>query len=161
MGKVGVLGHSFGAFTTLACLGASFDGGADASDGRFLCGVAYSPQGPGTLGSDKGSWGSLARPVMTFAGTADVSIGTTNPAERRIAYDSMPATGDKYHVTLSGATHDSFDDSARDGGRYHDCVERLTLAFFDSYLRGDPEARAWLKGESIEAEAKYAMQECK
>lgn len=145
--RAGVLGHSFGAFTALAGLGATFDGGVDASDDRLRCGVAYSPQGPGTLGSDESSWDALELPTLTLAGTEDTSPGTLDPAERRIPFERMPATGSKYHATLVGATHADF---GNDGGPYHPWIEALTGAFFDACLREDATARAWLEAAKIE-----------
>jgi predicted dienelactone hydrolase len=161
LSKVGILGHSFGAFTTLACLGATFDDGVDASDPRILCGVAYSPQGPGTLGYDYHSWDTSLKPTMTLAGTADTSIGTLFASERRIPYDRMPATGAKYHETLVNAMHESFGDHPLDDGFYHEWIERVTLAFFEAYLRGDQGAKAYLDSKSIEAETSYVTQENK
>jgi predicted dienelactone hydrolase len=147
LSKVAVLGHSFGAWTTLACLGQVCDG-TSVSDDRFLCGVAYSPQGTGTFGLEAGAWSALELPTFTMGGTNDKSPGTTDPADRRVAFDGMPANGTKYHATLLDAEHSDF---GNDGGEsYHEWIERMTLAFFDANLRGDAAAKAWLDSEGIE-----------
>lgn len=149
LGRAAVLGHSFGAFTALAGVGATFDGGTDASDDRLDCAVAYSPQGPGTLGAEESSWDGVVRPTLTLAGTEDTSPGTPDPAARRVPFDRMPATGFKYHATLVGATHADF---GNEGAIYHPWIEALTVAFLDACLRGDGAARAWLDAAEIEDE---------
>jgi predicted dienelactone hydrolase len=150
LSKVGALGHSFGAWTTLACLGQSFDGGSNMSDPRILCGVAYSPQGAGTLGVDADAWGGIAAPTLTMGGTLDTSPGTTDPADRRAAFDGMPSNGKKYHATLLDAEHSDFGNGSSDGF-YHDWIEQMTLAFFDANLKGRAAAKAWLDSKDIEA----------
>lgn len=147
--KVAALGHSFGAWTVLACLGQTFDGGIDASDDRFLCGVAFSPQAPGTLGVDPEAWEAVAAPTLTMGGTEDRSPGTSDPADRRAAFDGMPPKGTKYHATIAGAEHSDFGNEG--DGTYHEWIAQMTLAFLDATLLGRAAARAWLASEDIEA----------
>ncbi len=146
--RVGMVGHSFGAWTTLSCLGQTFDNDTDMADPRIDCGVAYSPQGPGTLGLANDSWDTLTKPSFTMHGTEDVAPGTTDPATRRIPFDSMPATGGKFHATLEGAQHEDFGDI--EDGLYHDWIEQMTMAFFDAYLKEDADALSWLENGTIE-----------
>jgi predicted dienelactone hydrolase len=147
LSRVGLLGHSFGAWATLACLGQVSDG-VSISEPRFLCGVAYSPQGPGVFGLSTDSWKGVARATFTMGGTKDTSPGTDDPADRRAAFDSMPATGTKYHATLKGAEHSDFGNNGR--ASFHGWIEQMTLAFFDGNLRGDAAAKAWLDSRAIE-----------
>jgi predicted dienelactone hydrolase len=147
-GHVGIFGHSFGAFTSLSCLGATFDGGTNESDSRIDCALAMSPQGVGTLGSETGSWGGVTKPAFTMGGTNDTSPGTSDPADRRVAYDGMPANGTKYHATLLDAEHADF---GNDQTFYHDWICRMAAAFFDGYLKDDLSARTWLSEGQIEA----------
>jgi predicted dienelactone hydrolase len=157
--RIGMLGHSFGAWTTLSCLGQTFDSGTNAADPRIDCGVAYSPQGPGTLGLDATSWDGLTRPTFTMHGTEDIAPGTDDPAERRIPFDSMPATGAKYHATLTDATHADFGNIA--AGFYHDWIKQMTMAFCDAHLRDNADARAWLEAATIERLTGYVSLERK
>jgi len=159
LARVGVLGHSFGAWTALSCLGQSFDGGTDASDPRFSCGVAFSPQAPGTLGIDEGAWAGIASPVMTMGGTLDTSPGTTEPGDRRAAFDGMPADGTKYHATLEGAEHSDFGNGG--DGFYHERICQMTVAFFDAFLEIDAGAKDWLDSGAIEAATSYVSLERK
>jgi|GEM_PF-2353797 len=147
LSKVGVLGHSFGAWTTLACLGQACDG-TSVSDPRFLCGVAYSPQGTGTFGLAAGAWSAMTRPTFTMGGTNDTSPGTSDATDRRVAFDAMPANGTKYHATLLDAEHSDFGNGS--DGFYHEWIKQMTLAFFDAKLRGDAGAKIWLDSKGIE-----------
>jgi hypothetical protein len=44
--------------------------------------------------------------------------------------------GDKYQVTVSGATHLAF----AVGARHHQCILQQSTAFWDGYLKGQPKA---------------------
>jgi len=58
---------------------------------------------------------------------------------------------------LDGAEHSAFGDRALPGDQetrnpnHHRAILALSTAFWDAYLRGDPEARAWLDGEGARA----------
>lgn len=157
--RIGMAGHSFGAWTTLSCLGQTFDGGTDMADPRIDCGVAYSPQGPGTLGLAVGSWDGLTKPTFTMHGTEDTAPGTNDPEERHIPFDSMPATGTKYHATLDGAQHEDFGNIQ--DGFYHDWIEQMTMAFFDANLKDESPALDWLNAGTIEDLTGYVHLEWK
>jgi predicted dienelactone hydrolase len=144
-------GHSFGAFTTLAVLGARYHLDDAASpivsypDARVKCGVALSPQGATTAGLFSGSWDLITRPSLTMHGTLDTAPGTTDPATRRQPYDEMPA-GNKAHLTLEAAIHSDFSDTgiAEHGNLYAQWYFPAALAFLDTHLNGDATAAAWL-----------------
>ena len=144
-------GHSFGAFTTLALLGARYRESGTLSpivqfpDTRIKCGVALSPQGATTLGLFSGSWDNITRPSLTMHGTLDFAIGTDDPATRRQPYDEMPA-GNKAHLTLDQGEHNDFSDTgiAEEGDRFSRWYFPATLAFLDARLKNDPTAREWL-----------------
>jgi len=149
--RVAHAGHSFGAFTTLAVLGARYHEAGNASpivsfpDTRVKCGVAFSPQGATTLGLFSGSWTNITRPTLTMHGTLDTAIGTDDPATRRQPYDEMPA-GNKAHLTLTDGEHEDFSDTgiAEEGDRFSRWYFPATLAFLDANLNNDSIARAWL-----------------
>ncbi len=144
-------GHSFGAFTTLALLGARYrESGAlspvvSFPDTRIKCGVALSPQGATTLGLFSGSWDNITRPSLTMHGTLDSAPGTDDPLTRRQPYDEMPA-GNKAHLTLDQGEHNDFSDTgiAEEGDRFSRWYFPATLAFLDANLKNDPTAREWL-----------------
>jgi predicted dienelactone hydrolase len=149
--RIAHAGHSFGAFTTLAVLGARYRQAGDLSpivsfpDTRVKCGVALSPQGATTLGLFSGSWDNITRPALTMHGTLDSAIGTDDPATRRQPYAEMPS-GNKAHLTLTDGEHNDFSDTgiAEEGDRFTRWYFPAMLAFLDAHLRADTTARNWL-----------------
>ncbi len=155
--RVGMLGHSFGAFTTLAIMGARFREAAlpgapyvAPADSRVRAGVPLSPQGPGILGLDEHSWDAITRPVFSLRGTLDTSFETPDPATRDLPYQLMPPK-DKYHAILAGADHSDFSDNGI--GRHGDSFSRwyfpAIAAFFDATLRDRTAARDWLDSQAL------------
>lgn len=140
--RIGVAGHSFGAYTAMALAGAliHLPGGATRTftDPRVKAFIAMSPPGPGGLGFLADSWGALARPMLTISGSDDREVGGGSPAERLLPFQHMPPAG-KFHVTVSGAGHFDFADHHLDGTltpeKYHEFIKRIGLAFWDTALR--------------------------
>jgi predicted dienelactone hydrolase len=159
---VGVLGHSFGAYTTLVVAGmrpaldwlspraAPGQGlGPDLRDPRVDCGVALSPQGPGEPFFIEASYASLKTPLLGISGDRDAQQ-EARPENRRRAFELWPP-GDKYLVWLANADHTAFSDSTGSTARRmlpsnsredaEPLVRAATLLFFNAYLKGDAEAR--------------------
>lgn len=163
--KVAVMGHSFGAYTTLAVIGArpildhlephSNSNGkglaGDLSDPRVTFGLAMSPQGPGSTFFSKESFKSIKKPLICFSGSKDeqkTSEGLYTPAETRREIFKLLPPGNKYFLWLTNADHVSFADnkhmwvvpsaSRRD-------VQRITKAIMtvscDHFLKGKSDAR--------------------
>jgi len=110
--KIGVGGHSYGAFTALLLGGMrTFAGRVSTSyaDPRVKAVIAMSPQGPGeSRGLTRESFADIRVPVLFLTGTSD--RGTTDAEDvawRRLAYELSPA-GDKWFVSLTGANHFTF-----------------------------------------------------
>jgi len=159
--SIAVMGHSFGAFTTLAMNGMVFDGDTMA-DSRISCGIAFSPQGDSAAIEPDG-WENITNPLFTMTGTMDTSLETPDPVERREPYDGMPVTpGEirKYLMTFSDAEHADFGNENSDGF-YHSWIKQLTIAFFDAYLLDDTTALNWLQRKEIEKITTYANLEMK
>jgi predicted dienelactone hydrolase len=91
---VGVIGHSFGAYTTLVTCEArpALDWlkplvppgkglGPDLSDPRVAAGIALSPQGPGEPFFLEESYSTINRPLLGITGTRDQQQGA--PPEHR------------------------------------------------------------------------------
>jgi dienelactone hydrolase len=159
--RVGVAGHSFGAWTTMCVAGMRLRGPggavADWSDPRPLAFAALSPNGKGQWAQDD-DWAAIARPVLVMTGSADRQPAFLSPpgqersgAWRRQAFDLMPA-GSKLLAWFDGALHSTYSGGA--GARLMgeaqpdpaqvEAVAVLTLAWWDARLRGDPAATAWL-----------------
>ncbi|HUP49423.1 MAG TPA: alpha/beta fold hydrolase [Thermoanaerobaculia bacterium] len=110
--RIGVGGHSYGAFTTMLLAGArTFDGvtAATYADARVRASLAMSPQGPGERGGlTTESWREVRIPTMYMTGTADRGVTEEEDETwRRQAFELSPP-GDKWFVSLGGAGHFAF-----------------------------------------------------
>ncbi|MCC7534803.1 MAG: hypothetical protein IT379_01245 [Deltaproteobacteria bacterium] len=153
--RIAIVGHSGGAFTTMALAGARIDyspsvRAVDMSDPRPRAFLANSPQGVGHVGLTETSWDLIARPVMTQTGRNDRTEGEP-PSGRLDAAMHMPAP-DKYLTYLDSedATHSVFGlgpDASRMLELY---VGSAGVAFLDAYVRDRSDARTWLGSGSID-----------
>lgn len=165
-GRIGVLGHSFGAFTALAVSGArpALDWlrpvvppgkglGPDLGDPRVTACVALSPQGPGEPFFLEDSFAGLARPVLGISGSQDRQQEA--PPENRRRFFALSPPGDKIFIWLANADHLAFSDpsgSGRSGlpsrsrSGVQPIVRAATLLFFDHHLRGN-RAAGWALSE--------------
>src|SRR5258708_18316288 len=109
--RIGVGGHSYGAFTAMLTGGAKTFSNPPVTGGdpRVKAIVAMSPQG---VASNRGltaeSWRDLHVPAMFMTGTRDYGANETeSPDWRRTAYENSSA-GDKYFVLIRNAGHLTF-----------------------------------------------------
>lgn len=164
--RIGMLGHSFGAYTTLAACGArpALDWlepkvgtgkglGPDLSDKRVLCGVALSPQGPGEPFFLESSYRTIRVPLLGISGSLDKQQGNA-PIHRKRSFQYWPV-GDHYLLWINNATHLQFSDST--GSRHRrfglggktaerrEDVQKVSraaaLLFFDKYLKRNPQTQ--------------------
>ncbi len=145
--RVGLAGHSFGAYTTLAGVGLRLPALAAAMgpvDERPRAAIAMSsPHFP------RGDFSAVAVPVLHLTGELDESpIGGTGADQRRTAFDRITAAGGAL-VDFVHADHMVFSGQRRQGDANHDqaiqdACRQLTTAFWDCWLRDDEAARAWL-----------------
>jgi len=169
LAHIDVMGHSYGAYTTLVVCGArvALDWlepevppgsglGPDLSDPRVDACVALSPQGPGEPFFLETSYGGLTRPVMGISGSRDRQQGA--PPENRRRFFELVPPGDKIFLWLSNADHMAFSDSSGSGRRSfpsrsrrdaQPLVRAATLLFFETYLRENPEAGKALSVEAL------------
>ncbi|MBS3763596.1 MAG: dienelactone hydrolase [Planctomycetes bacterium] len=152
-GRVGMSGHSFGAVTTQAVSGQVFWFRKRFSDSRIKAAIMMSPSPPHGGGDPNKAFRKVKRPWMLMTGTKDTAeIGDTDVEDRLSVFPALPA-GDKYQLVLHNAEHSAFTEKAlwRDTGErnpnHHRAILALSTAFWDTYLRGDKKARAWLKGD--------------
>lgn len=164
-GRVGVAGHSFGAYTTQLIAGARVQPAgtketvshADARPSAF---IAISAQGPDEkLGLHDGSWKEIKRPIMFMTGSKDEGRNGQAPKWRTQPFHRVPP-GDKYLCFIEGAYHFSFSGKTFSRGGVFKArlrgedpsglprvpaaeaktmlgyVQVVTLAFWDAYLKG-------------------------
>lgn len=147
--KIGMAGHSYGGFTTMAIAGQDF-GPMKWADPRVKAAIQMSAPVARPARRD-GAYAAITLPVFHMTGTRDDSpIGDTTAAERRIPFDKMNAAEtclltfqDGDHMVFAGAPR------LRDGAREQDAeFQKLicagSTAFWDAWLKGDAAARTWL-----------------
>lgn len=149
---IGLSGHSFGAVTTLALAGQKFPRGFTAADPRVDAFLAMSPQSGKGFSAEQ-AFGHIQVPILCMTGTKDGSPLDPDfkPSDRLKVYAALPE-GDKYQLILKGAEHWAF---GSDGGRrkrdrnpsHHPAVQQISLRFWEAYLKGDKQAKVWLKSE--------------
>jgi len=160
--RIGVMGHSYGAYTTLVVCGMrpALDWlspkvepgkglGPDLSDPRIDVGVALSPQGPGEPFFLESSYKTLHRPLLGISGSRDKQQGAS-PQNRLRFFDLIPP-GNKIFIWLNNADHLAFSDPTGTGRRglpsrsrvdVQPIVRAATLLFFEATLKGNKQA--WL-----------------
>ncbi|OAI51766.1 hypothetical protein AYO47_06820 [Planctomyces sp. SCGC AG-212-M04] len=164
--KLGMAGHSFGAWTTLAIAGQKSDlpigRNFAMADPRFKAAIAMSaPAGRPGADQDK-VYSGITIPVFHMTGTLDDSpIGKSPAADRRIPFDHIAAK-DQFLVTFTGGDHMVFSGRVRPKGgqrveapggsgdpaqddRFQEIIRFATTAFWEAYLNGDAAAKSWLK----------------
>ncbi len=169
--NIGVLGHSFGAFTSMVIAGMkpALDWleprinygkglGADMKDKRVKACIALSPQGVGEPFFVKESFSSLSIPLLGISGTEDKQQGGLTPVSRYIAFDYWSSNGNNIFVWLSNAHHLDFTDS--EGGETHGInsknrkevekvVRATTLLYFNKYLKNDNTASTFISNDGL------------
>jgi predicted dienelactone hydrolase len=152
--RVGVAGHSFGAWTTLAVAGqvAVLPNGREVSfaDKRVKAAIAMSAPAPRRKADASVVFRNVKIPLFHMTGTKDDSpIGETPAAERRVPFDHIEGA-DQYLVTFRGGDHMVFSGRPREakGGekdaQLQSLVKMGSIAFWDAYLKDEAEAKAWL-----------------
>jgi len=168
--RIGVAGHSFGAFTALAVVG---EAGTHVVDGQILADPrvkAALPMSPPVPRRQTGSgaragsewkyetiYGNITVPCLHMTGTLDEMPNSfTKAADRRIPYDHIDKA-DQYLIILEGGTHRVFSGRkpmGRNADRentFQDLIRMSTLTFLDAYLKQDPRAKTFMQTGGLEA----------
>ena len=155
--RIGVGGHSYGAYTAGAIGGATVQMPGEPSprsfaDKRVKAVVILSPQGEGEMGLTAHSWDNTRLPTLLMYGSRDFGTQRRTPTWRSQPFYYSPP-GDKYDVELQGATHMTFVGPFREHARestLFQCVKLETVAFWDAYLKGDSAAKEYLLSNALE-----------
>ena len=122
------------------------------TDSRLKAAVILSPSGP-RLGDPAQAFGGVKIPWMLLTGTKDTApIGDADVASRLSVFPAL-LPGGKYELVLYNAEHSAFTDRALPGDsqprnpNHHRSIMAVTTAFWDAYLRDDPDAKKWLDGD--------------
>jgi len=169
---VGVIGHSYGAYTVLAVCGARprldhleprMDSGRglarDLSDTRVTFGIALSPQGPGSTFFEEDSYKSLHRPLVCISGSRDLQKSADRglmPAETRLRVFELLPEGEKHFLWLENADHlgfYEFPDARLLPSRAREDLQRITKAmmalFCDYFLKDRKEAASYMNEQYL------------
>jgi predicted dienelactone hydrolase len=191
--RIGVAGHSYGAFTAVLVAGAVLTDATtkariDYGDPRPRAFILLSGQGRDPLGLTEDSWKSIARPMLVVGGSRDPSP-YLNPGEWRMEPYQFAPPGDKYSLYLYGANHLSyigplFDRSMQDPAKRGPALKAMrgvartmaqvnagfdqtgifeytrivTTAFWDAYLKDDPNAKGYLRSGALAAFSNNALE---
>jgi len=142
LGRLGMAGHSYGAYTTLALGGAQVtrkEGPRSFAEPRFSAFLVISGQGPGRMGLDQGSFSKMRKPTLWVTGTKDFGAAGETPSWRLEPFELTPP-GAKYSLLVEGARHTDFDAPPGAEALGASLRERET-AFWDAYVRGSSKAR--------------------
>lgn len=168
--RIGMAGHSAGAYTTQIAFGAKVRGPRWGSlrlkshaDPRIKAAILISGQGTTNRSLTKDSWSDISGPMMVYAGSLDVSrISDETPESRREPFE-YAKPGDKYLVYIDGATHGSYqgaslttmlrENPTTDIEVITAAVSSGTTAFFDRYLKADDEAVSHVAKTYLESDA--------
>jgi predicted dienelactone hydrolase len=163
--QIGVAGHSYGAFTTLAVAGQTFvvgDGRFHSmADDRVKAAIVMSPQAPKNPKNYAKTYADIDIPIFYMTGTHDESfiVPIDGMSIRRVAYDHTPGPADGgpdvYLVTFTNGDHMVFSGRPRNGFNnptggddkvFQQHISAAGLAFWDAYLLADATSRGWLRG---------------
>lgn len=167
LAKIGVMGHSYGAYTTLVVCGAQpiLDYlepvvppgrglAGDLGDRRVTFGFAMSPQSPGTTYFGPDSYRMVRCPLVMLTGSKDEQKrfdAAIMPATARREVFTLLPPGQKYFLWLKNVDHFAFADNAKSflfPSRARRDTTRITRALMvvaaDHFLKARPEAAAAL-----------------
>ena len=151
--RIGVAGHSFGAYTTLAIAGEVFvlPTGRELAmaDPRVKAAIPMSAPVPKSQDKYDRAFSKIKIPCFHMTGTRDDSpIGETKASDRRVPFDHSNGS-DQFLLTFEGGDHMVFSGRSRGPGRDMDAkfqpmICMSSTAFWDAYLKDDAKAKAWL-----------------
>lgn len=141
LGRVGIGGHSYGAYTALLCAGARIrvgDSWQSYAEPRAKAFVALSPPGNGSRGLNAQSWASIHSPLLFMTGSQDRGVLGEAAIWREDGFRSLPGPAqglvvieDAGHATFSGGRQRSPADPS-----HLRQIEAATSWFWDKHLRG-------------------------
>lgn len=147
--RVGLAGHSFGAFTTLAGIGQVLGKDHSLADARIVAAIPMSAPVPAEVRMNLDDvYRPIKVPVFHMTGTDDHSpIGETTAEQRRLPFDHG-AGHPRYLLILKNANHMAFADQqfnpAGHNHQHHGWILMSSTAFWDAHLKRDPTASTWL-----------------
>lgn len=158
--RIGMAGHSFGAYLTLVLCGARLSPEPPPPlPSGFRGGVVISGQGSGRLGLGPEAFDRMTLPLFCITGTRDFGAAGETPDWRLEAFDRAPS-GRKYAAILDGFRHGDFDapDSNPVLGKAAGRLRALQSAFWRATLSGEASGWADLDRAAGASRAGYPME---
>jgi predicted dienelactone hydrolase len=155
LNRIGVAGHSFGAFTALASVGQLYisPDGEEFSfgDSRIKAAIAMSAPTPRDKTRLGKIYSAIQVPCFHMTGTEDDSpFGESRASDRRIPFDQI-FDAEQYLVTFENADHFIFSGrwKHQPGGErdaeFQSLIQSSSTAFWNGYLNEDTSALDWLR----------------
>ncbi len=151
---IGMSGHSFGALTTQIVSGETLKmGGNRYTDKRIKAALIMSPSYPAF--PIKQPFGQVCIPWLIMTGTQDISIFSKQTVEERLRVFKELRPGHKYEMVIDGGYHMLFAGINRVGGAPLPPekllpIMRVSVKFWDAWLKNDKEAQKWLESDEPE-----------
>ena len=148
--RLGMSGHSFGAYTTIVLAGSKLVPPPVAPIPNNFAGyLSMSGQGPGRMWLTDDSFKTIVKPFMATTGTRDFGAAGETPPWRLKPYELSPP-GRKYAAVVEGVRHSDFDPAPGDPamGARGATLRKYQLQFWDSVLKSDRTARTALATEA-------------
>ena len=158
--RIGMAGHSFGAYLTLVLCGARLSPEPPPPlPAGFRAGMAISGQGSGRLGLKAGAFDRMSLPLFSVTGTRDVGAAGETPDWRLEAFRSA-RPGRQYAAILDGFRHGDFDAPESDPvlGKPAGRLRALQSAFWRATLAGDASGWADLDRAAGASRAGYPLE---
>jgi predicted dienelactone hydrolase len=162
LGRLGMAGHSYGAYTTLVVAGAKLErdcpGAGDPVLASFKAALPISGQGSGRMFLTDRSFASIHLPLFAITGTKDTGAADETPAWRQQPFRDSPA-GDRFSAVVDGFGHRDFDPPADDPERAakDDALRQMQLEFWDAFLCNRGERRQALLSRAAGAQGGSAI----
>ncbi|MDB6121174.1 MAG: Platelet-activating factor acetylhydrolase plasma/intracellular isoform [Pedosphaera sp.] len=157
--RLGMAGHSFGSYTTLAIAGEVFSvlgGEKSVGDPRVKAAIAMSSPIPHKSAQYDLAYGKISIPCFHMTGTLDtMPFSDKDPLKRRVPFDHINKA-DQFLVTFKDADHMTFSGHIPGLGNgdkdpfFQNLVLLGSIAFWDAYLKNDPKAKAWFTGKGFD-----------
>lgn len=171
LNKLAIAGHSYGSWTALTASGqrmvTRFGKEISSTEPRIKAAIYLSPTSPRKNVDPAVVFGNIQIPGLHLTGTIDDSpVNNSKAEDRRTAFDNI-SKSDQYLVTLDGADHMVFGAGrARkrikpEDSKHQEIVKQTSLHFLDAYLKGDTEAKSWMKSQAVSYIKPYGTYELK
>jgi predicted dienelactone hydrolase len=161
--RLGMAGHSYGAYTTLVVAGARLERDCVAANDPLFAGfkaaLVVSAQGAGRMFFSDRSFASIRLPLFAITGTKDIGAAGETPPWRQKAFRDSPPGG-KFSAVVDGFGHVDFDPPADEPtrGATGEALRAMQLEFWAAFLRDRTDSREGLLARAQRADAAIAVE---